>query len=192
VRCGILILLALAYVHFFLYLPMGSGPAGPAVERGDFEQQWTERHVLLVGMGDSVTAGFGATKGHSYFDRLVENPGNEFADLREICLSRVLPNLEAVNLSVSGSNSLQHVKHIRDRLSQQAEDVFGIVVLTTGGNDLIHWYGSTPPREGAMYGATLEQAQPWIESYEQRLESMFTAIERTLSGRLRHLRWRHL
>jgi hypothetical protein len=34
--------------------------------------------------------------------------------------------------------------------------------MTTGGNDLIHWYGATPPREGAMYGASLAQAQPWI------------------------------
>jgi lysophospholipase L1-like esterase len=181
-RCVLLILLALGYVHFFLYLPVGSGPAGPAVKRADFEHQWTERQVLLVGLGDSVTAGFGATKGNSYFDRLVENPENEFSELNGVCLSRVLPNLKAVNLAVSGSNSLQHEKHIRDRLLAQPEDVFGIVVMTTGGNDLIHWYGSTPPREGAMYGATLEQAQPWIENYEQRLDSMFTAIDERFPG----------
>ena len=83
-----------AYVHFFLYLPMGSGPAGPAVEGEVFEQPWTERQVLLVGIGDSVTAGFGAQRGISYFDRLIANPPDEFADMQDNCLSHVLPNLQ--------------------------------------------------------------------------------------------------
>src|SRR5688572_6906 len=77
----VLIVLAAAYVHFYLYLPTGSGPAGPKVARAPFETQWTERRVLLVGIGDSVTAGFGASPGKSYFDRLVDNPPDEFADL---------------------------------------------------------------------------------------------------------------
>src|SRR4051812_46345538 len=83
---GTAIGLTLLYVHFFLYLPMGSGPAGPAVDRTEFEQRWSERRVLLVGLGDSVTAGFGAKKGHSYFDRLVSNPTDEFLELKDICL----------------------------------------------------------------------------------------------------------
>jgi len=179
---GSLVCCALAYVHFFLYLPMGSGPAGPSVEATAFAQPWTERQVLLVGIGDSVTAGFGATKGRSYFDRLVVNPADEFSELKGICLSRVLPNMNSLNLAVSGSNSLQHLSHIHDRLPPQDENVFGLVVMTTGGNDLIHWYGKTSPREGAMYGATLAQAQPWIANYEQRLNAMFTAIEECFPG----------
>jgi len=102
---GTVIGLALLYVHFFLYLPVGSGPAGPIVDRTNFEQRWTDRPVLLVGLGDSVTAGFGATKGHSYFDRLVATPGNEFPELKNVCLSQVLPNLKTENLAISGSNS---------------------------------------------------------------------------------------
>lgn len=178
----LLLLLAFGYVHFFLYLPMGSGPAGPAVEKSAFEQPWTERQVLLVGIGDSVTAGFGAKRGRSYFDRLIANPFDEFAEMQGLCLSRVLPNLKSLNLAISGSNSLQHVGHIRDRLPTQDVSVFGLVVMTTGGNDLIHWYGATPPREGAMYGAKLAQAQPWIENYKQRLDAMFTAIEERFPG----------
>jgi lysophospholipase L1-like esterase len=179
---GLAIFVALAYVHFFLYLPMGSGPAGPAVEPATFKQPWSDRPVLLVGIGDSVTAGFGATKGRSYFERLVHNPPNEFPELKGICLSRVLPELKTLNLAVSGSNSLQHVSHIRDRLPRQDAGVFGLVVMTTGGNDLIHWYGTTPPREGAMYGSTLEQAQPWIVNYQQRLDDMLTLIEERFPG----------
>jgi hypothetical protein len=102
--------------------------------------------------------------------------------LRDVCLSRVLPQLKTLNLAVSGSNSLQHVNQIRDRLPPQDDNVFGLVVMTTGGNDLIHWYGTSPPREGAMYGAALDQAQPWIDSYEVRLDDMFTAIEERFPG----------
>lgn len=179
---GAVIGLALLYIHFFLYLPMGSGPAGPSVDRRQFQEQWTERPVLLVGLGDSVTAGFGASKGHSYFDRLVANPADEFAELKDVSLGRVLPNLKAMNLALSGSNSLQHVNHIRDRLTVQDASAFGLIVMTTGGNDLIHWYGTAPPREGAMYGAMLTQAQPWVENYESRLDAMFMAIEERFPG----------
>lgn len=179
---GLLVLLAGAYVHFYLYLPMGSGPAGPPVAAAPFEQAWTERQALLVGIGDSVTAGLGSSRGKSYFERLVSNPPDEFADMRGRSLSRVLPNLKTLNIAVSGSTSLQHLEHIRQRLPRQGNDIFGLVVMTTGGNDLIHWYGRSPPREGAMYGATLAEAQPWIASYEQRLEAMFGEIESRFPG----------
>lgn len=179
---GVIIVGAAFYVYFFLSLTMGSGPAGPAVPAEPFQETWTERTVLLVGLGDSVTAGFGASSGKSYFQRLVANPPDEFPDMQGRSLSKVLPNLEPLNLSVSGSNSLDHVKQIVDRLPPQDESVFGLVVMTTGGNDLIHWYGRTPPREGAMYGATLEQAQPWIANYEARLDTMFTEIEKRFPG----------
>jgi hypothetical protein len=33
-----------------------------------------------------------------------------------------------------------------------------------------------------MYGATIEQARPWIDSYGQRLHAMFTAIEARFPG----------
>ena len=179
---ALLIAAAAAYIHFWLYLPMGSGPAGPAVPAGHFAEPWTDRKVLLIGLGDSVTAGFGASPGLSYFDRLVENPPSEFTDMRGRSLLQVLPGLEAKNLSVSGSNSLQHVDQILTKLKHQPDDLFGLVVMTSGGNDLIHWYGRTPPREGAMYGCTLQQAKPWIANFESRLDEMFTAIEERFPG----------
>ncbi|MBI2923747.1 MAG: hypothetical protein HYY18_22035 [Planctomycetes bacterium] len=62
----------LGYRHFFLARPVGRGPAGPAVLREAFARPWTDRRVLLLGLGDSVTDGFGSTEGHSYFDHLVD------------------------------------------------------------------------------------------------------------------------
>jgi lysophospholipase L1-like esterase len=168
--------------YFWLVLPMGEGPAGPPVAREPFQATWSTRKVLLVGIGDSVTAGWGVPQTHSYFGRLAKNPSDELPDMRGICLGTVLPNLKAENIAVSGSTSFDHVEHIRDRLATQDTDTLGIVVMTTGGNDLIHNYGRTPPREGAAYGATLEQAQPWIGNFERRLDTMVDMIEARFPG----------
>lgn len=179
---ALLIAAAAGYVELHFHLPEGTGPAGPAVPREPFSQTWTQRKVLLLGVGDSITAGFGATHGHSYFERLVANPDDEFEDVRGCSLSRVLPNLLTRNLAVSGSNSLQHVRWLAEKLEKQPEDVFGLVVMTSGGNDLIHWYGRTPPREGALYGATLPQAEPWIANYERRLDEMLLLLQARFPG----------
>jgi hypothetical protein len=54
--------------------------------------------------------------------------------------------------------------------------------MTSGGNDLIHNYGRSKPREGAMYGATFAEAEPWIENYEKRLIAMLDLIEKQFPG----------
>lgn len=178
------ILVAAGWVfrYFWLVLPVGRGPAGPPVARAAFQKTWTTQKVLLVGIGDSVTAGWGVPRTHSYFGRLEKNPSDEFPDMQGLCLGAVLPNLKAENIAISGSTSLDHIRHIRDRLSRQDPDTLGIVVMTTGGNDLIHNYGRTPPREGAAYGATLEQSRPWIENFEKRLNEMIDLVEERFPG----------
>lgn len=166
-----------AYIQFYIARPVGSGPAGPSISRQAFDGPWTDRQVLLLGIGDSVTAGLGAKNAsHSYFQRLVAIPPDEFEDLNGICLSRVLPNLKSLNLAISGSTSLTHAEVVADRFAPQSEDVFGIVAMTTGGNDLIHNYGRSPAREGAMFLATWEEAKPWIVNFEQRLSKMLDMI----------------
>jgi len=175
------ILGASGFFYFNLYLSEGSGPAGPSVPEEPFKKIWSDRSVLLVGLGDSITAGFGASEGLSYFDRLVKNPPQDGKDMLDKSLSVVFPNIKTRNLSMSGSNSLHHLKQVQ-KLEQQPPDVLGIVVITTGGNDLIHSYGQTPPKEGAMYGATLSQAKPWIDNFEKRLDQMITDIKQKFPG----------
>ena len=177
--------LAGAYFYKAFWLskpPVGSGPAGPTVANEPFAEAWTDRNVLLLGLGDSVTAGFGVPAAYSYFSRLVANPDDEFPEMRGICLSAVLPNLTSRNMSVSCSTSIDHLRHLTDSLEEQPADVFGLVVMTSGGNDLIHDYGRSPPREGAMYGATFQQAQPWIAAFENRLGQMIDLIESRFPG----------
>lgn len=167
---------------FWLRRPVGAGPVGITVPTAAFQEMWSTRPVLLVGIGDSVTAGFGASPGHSYFERLITNPPGEFAELRGRCLRAVLPQLRATNLAVSGSTSLQHEKTQMPRLVRQSPEVLGLVVLTTGGNDLIHNYGRTLPAEGAAYGASWEQAAPWAEAFAARLERMISRIREAFPG----------
>ena len=187
-RIGILIagivLLAIVFYYLSVYFihPVGNGPAGPVVSRGAFSSPWTSRPVLLVGIGDSVTAGFGARKGYSYFDRLIKNPPDEFADLNGVCLSAVIPKLQFTNLAISGSTSAEHMGKELPRLATAGSNVLGIIIITTGGNDLIHNYGRTPPRDQAMYGASLEQAKPWIDDFDGRLDSMINEITARFPG----------
>ena len=180
---GMILIAGLAARLFFQFAhPVGSGSAGPAVGRELFSSAWTSRQILLVGLGDSVTAGFGARKGYSYFDRLVKNPADEFSGLNGICLASVFSKFQFTNLSVSGSTSSEVPARQLNSLPTNAPNVFGIVVLTTGGNDIIHNYGRTPPREEAMYGATLAEAQPWVENFGRRLEAMLAQIENHFPG----------
>lgn len=138
--------------------------------------------MLFVGLGDSVTAGFGASPGLGYFDRLAANPPGEFDDLKGICLGAVFPDLRPQNLSMSGTTSLEHVEEQLPKLAVQDPGTFGVVVVTTGGNDLIHDYGRSTPREGAMYGATVAQAKPWIENFERRMGVLLEGIRSRFPG----------
>ncbi len=161
---------------------MGSGPAGPRVDAAAFSRTWDARQVLFVGLGDSVTAGFGAAPGRSYFDRLLRKSPDDPADIAGANLTRVFPNLRVTNLSVSGSISSQHWRFQIPKIPAQPSNVLGVVVMTTGGNDIIHNYGKTPPVEGAMYGAGFEQARPWITNFAARLDGMVRRITEAFPG----------
>jgi hypothetical protein len=162
--------------------PIGTGPAGPIVTREPWKPVWSTRPVLLVGLGDSVTAGFGAPPPLSYFNRLAADPEDEVPEMKGICLGTVFPNLNTMNLAVSGTISEEHLNEQLPKLPKADPATFGIVVMTSGGNDLIHSYGRNPPKEGAMFGATWEQARPWIASYEKRLDGMFARIIGSFPG----------
>jgi lysophospholipase L1-like esterase len=178
----VLLAAAWTFSHCWLERPVGEGPAGPPVPDEPFAAAWTERPVLLLGMGDSVTAGFGASRGKSYFDRLARNPADEFPDMQGKCLAAVFPKLQTLNLAISGSTSITHLDVLEERPPVQDAQTLGIVVMTTGGNDVIHNYGRTPPKEGAMYGATLAEARPWIDNFEKRLASMMDILDQRFPG----------
>lgn len=174
--------LMLFYVHYWHNHEMGTGPVGVKVDATQFQELWSKQPVLLLGLGDSITSGLGADPGKSYFARLVKNPADEFEDMQGLCLSKVLPNLVGLNRAVAGTTSIELVEFSLPKIEVQPMDVFGIVVITTGGNDVIHNYGRTPPREGAMYGATEAEAEEWFGNYKQRLNLILDQVESRFPG----------
>lgn len=165
------------YMH-----PVGRGPAGPPVPNDPFSRPWSTGKTVLLGLGDSVTAGYGATEGHAYFDLLVRNDDAACPDMIGRDLSRVFPYLEVINDSVSCTTSEEHLRCQVGYLQTFPKDVKGIVVVTSGGNDIIHDYGRSTPKDGAMYGCTARQASEWKESYRARLRGIIDGVNKRFPG----------
>lgn len=146
--------------------------AGIPVSAEPFQKPWTTNRVVLIGLGDSITAGFGATEKRAYFDLLLQNDDAAYPDMKGRQLPQVLPLLESRNLSVSYTISAQHLKLQVPKIPAYPSDVPGIVVITTGGNDLIHDYGRSEPRDGALYGCTAAQGEKWKELFRARLRGI--------------------
>ena len=162
--------------------PMGSGPAGPAVPAEPFERVWHEGDVVLLGLGDSITRGFGASQGRSYFSLLIRNAADATPDMKGRELRRVFPKLKAQNLSVNYSTSVGHVTRQVPGIPQFGSEVRGVVVITSGGNDLIHPYGKKPPSDGELYGCTLEQAERWQVTFKRRLRGIVEGVNAKFPG----------
>ena len=178
---GVLTLLALtAYQGLTAEYPQGSGPAGPPVATAPFNAPWSTRKVVLLTIGDSVTAGFGSTRGHSFVEMLTKQPVNDDQKLKDCSLTKVFPTLIVVRKAISGSTSF----HLAGQIPKKPydADTLGVVVMTSGGNDLIHDYGRSPPNEHAMYGASWAQAQPWLPGYASRLDDTVTRLEQLFPG----------
>ena len=161
--------------------PMGTGPAGPEVAAVAFARTWSERPVVLLSLGDSVSTGYGAPRGHGYFELIRENADETYPEMAGIELARVLPNLRPVRKASNSTNSIEHLREIT-ALPIYGPETFGIVCITTGGIDLIHYYGKAEPQEGAMYGASWQQAEPWVANFRARLDEMILALKEKFPG----------
>lgn len=162
--------------------PQGSGPAGGLVEETDFGRSWGTGPVLLVGMGDSVVTGFGAGEGRGFFDMLQVQPKDDDPALKGCTLAAVYPGLRSMNLAVNSTNSAYHQLVQLRQLPVQDAQTRGIVVLSTGGIDLIHSYGSELPRDGALYGANWEEGQRYAGLFRARLEALLDVLAAKFSG----------
>lgn len=162
--------------------PIGRGSAGPDVPAAAFARSWSERRTLLLGVGDSITRGYGAAPGHGYFELLVHNDDAAYPDMAGRGLSHVFPDLAVRNVSTSYTVSLEHLEDQVPSIPLQPAAVHGIVVVTSGGNDLIHDYGRSEPRDGAIYGCTFDQGRAWAERYRGRLRRIIEGVTERFPG----------
>ena len=163
-------------------LPVGTGPAGPAVASTAFTGVWTERPVVLLGLGDSITRGYGVEAHQSYFGLLVRNDDIGHPDMAGCDLASVLPALEVHNFAVDYATTREHTDAQLPRIPTYPPATYGIVVITSGGNDLIHDYGRTQPRDGAMYGAGYRDAVPWVDAMQKRLAAIIAGVAAKFPG----------
>lgn len=155
---------------------MGDGPAGPAIAAAPFENKWHDGPVVFIGVGDSITRGLGANKEHTYYELLLQNDDAVYPDMAGRELVRVFELTETRNYAQDYSTSQEHIDRQLSRIPTYGPNVRGIVVLTSGGNDLIHDYGRSAPQDGAMYGCTYKQATVWCEALKGRLETLLLGL----------------
>lgn len=182
----LLVLAGLTGALFWFYRsfnpPIGSGPAGPAVPAEPFAHVWRNGDTLLLGMGDSIVTGFGAEAGFGFFDRLADVPADDEAALAGKSLRRVFPQLRKLNLAENSSSSGEHLRSQITDIPAQPATTRGIVILSTGGIDLIHDYGASPPRDEALYGATWADGRRYATNFRVRLEQLLDAITARFPG----------
>lgn len=175
----ILFILFILCRHYLLgrfQLPVGRGPAGPSVNIDSFKHIWSTNKIILLGLGDSITRGFGSSEKRSYFELLIENDDSQDSNMKGCDLKHVFPNLKFFNYSENYTVSEEHLKNQIPQIKVFPVNVKGIIVITTGGNDLIHDYGKSPPRDGAMYGCTYQEALKWKEKFRNRLKGIIEGV----------------
>lgn len=160
----------------------GSGVAGGTVPVEAFREPWREGKVLLVGMGDSVVTGFGAGPGRGFFDLLARRTSGDDPALVRCDLQSVYPALSVLNLAENSSNSEEHLRIQLKRLPVQSPDVHGIVIVSTGGIDLIHDYGAGTPRDGALYGADMTLGNQAALRFGERLGALLDGLASRFPG----------
>ncbi|MHC5162859.1 MAG: SGNH/GDSL hydrolase family protein [Planctomycetota bacterium] len=161
--------------------PIGRGPAGPPVSAVPFEKVWSEKEIVFLGVGDSITRGYGGPSGLNYFDLLVKNHPR-YADMKGRDLSTVFPNLTSRNVAVDYTISQEHIDFQLPKIPQYDNSIHGIIVLTSGGNDLIHDYGRSEPRHDAMYGCSYKQGKEWCEILKDRLDTLLAGLNAKFPG----------
>lgn len=84
-KTGVYLLVIFGLCWYFLigrFLhPVGEGPAGPHVNPQVFAHIWSNDKYLLLGLGDSVTAGYGSSYG-GYFDLMAKNDDAVYPEMR--------------------------------------------------------------------------------------------------------------
>lgn len=174
--------MALGAFAWWFHLPMGEGPAGPPVPAEPFQRVWHDGKVLLVAYGDSIMTGFGSGQEEfGCFQRVQRTPAGDAPDMIGKDLSHVFPRLQAVSFAENSTTSGDHL----DKLALfpvMPPDVLGIVMLSTGGIDLIHDYGRSPPRDQAIYGATYPDAVGFALAFRGRLNRLLDGLRAKFPG----------
>lgn len=160
---------------------MGRGPVALDVPRAPFAKVVSLDKVWLLGLGDSVITGFGSD-GRGLFPLLL---GQVDDDPLQLNLKQVYPKIEHLNLAQNSTTTAMHVATVRAYQRQlQSLNALALVVLSTGGIDLIHDYGRGAPRDGALYGSPAENLPADRQRFAARLDQLMRELQASLPAGL--------
>jgi lysophospholipase L1-like esterase len=143
-----------------------------------------ELHV--IGFGDSVTTGYCSSPGKSYFELLLDNDDDAYPafagrDLRSR-FAAVTDNNKALDGATSCDFSDGGIRAVLQADPDTSKPT--VLLVTLGGNDLIHDYGCGNPHECAAYCADLEDATVWAQGFKERMLGFFRAADEEIDGEL--------
>jgi lysophospholipase L1-like esterase len=160
-------------------------------DRDDDEQEQLEPvipldEVHVLGFGDSVTVGYCASPGKSYVELLIENDDDDYPDYAGRDLSSIFGSVTDNNKAINGSTSCDYSEELIRGAVRQDQDTSKptILLITLGGNDLIHDYSCANPRECHAYCADLADAEIYAANYKQRMIEFINAIDDEVEGPL--------
>ncbi len=158
----------------FITKPMGRGPVNLEVPRAPFQQVLSAEKIWLIGLGDSVITGFGS-QGRGLFPLLL---GQVADDPLQLNLKQVYSQIEYLNLAENSTTTAMHEGNVRAHKPQLlALHAPAIIILSTGGIDLVHNYGQTPPHDGALYGSPAENLPRDRRLFVERLDRLMRELQ---------------
>ncbi|OGQ89042.1 MAG: hypothetical protein A2289_18685 [Deltaproteobacteria bacterium RIFOXYA12_FULL_58_15] len=154
---------------------------------GDFAQGGDPRigdAIHIIGFGDSVTDGFCATSGLSFFELLIQNNNGIYPQWRGRDLRSHFASVTSNNQAISGSASCDYSTSDITYVLQQDPHTWKptVVVITLGGNDLIHNYNCSSPGECHAFCSSLAAATSWADNYRQRMIGFIQAAKASITG----------
>jgi len=150
------------------------GEECPEVDPGTLPQP-ARQHTRWVTLGDSISTGFGASPGHGYTALLWHNDGVWYPDWCARDLETFFPDLEKNNFAQNAVTTVEVLGWQLDQIPTGADQPT-LITITIGGNELIHDYGRSPPRDTAVYGCEDADCLTWSYSFQDRLEQIFVFL----------------
>jgi lysophospholipase L1-like esterase len=131
-----------------------------------------------------VSTGYCASAKHSYVEMLVNNDDAKYPDYAGKDLAHHFIATAVENIALAGSTSCDFsASDIHSQLTSLAPEVAQtIVVITLGGNDLIHPYSCGTPHDCSEYCSSLSQATPFAANYKARMIALINQIKADAHG----------
>jgi lysophospholipase L1-like esterase len=137
----------------------------------------------VIAFGDSVSTSYCASAKHGYVDMIVNNDDTKYPDYAGKDLAHHFIGVATKNIALAGTTSCDFAtSDIHTDLAGLPDVNQTIIVITLGGNDLIHPYTCGTPHDCQEYCSTLAQATPFSANYKTRMVALINELKSDAKG----------